>query len=127
MGVAAVNETVLVVSLTPRLPPMIDVVQLPPAEALLMFGTSVPAVAVQLSPTIGLLEQKSISTSGWVIDVAGVKVTWYETLVALGDESLISILLVVTWPANAVSVKSGNAPTAAMARAITAYAHRANR
>lgn len=98
VGVAAVKVTVLVVSLTPRLEPIVVSVQLPPAEAPEKLGVSVPAVAVQLSPMIGLLSQKSIKTSGLVMVVAGVKVTVYVTLVALGAEELMVMLRVVTCP-----------------------------
>lgn len=98
MGVLAVKLRVLVVSITPLLLPMVVADQPELAVAELKFGTSVPAVAVQVSPISGSLEQKSIITSGWLTEVAGVKVTVYVTPVALADELLIVILRVVTCP-----------------------------
>jgi len=99
-GVPAVKDSVLVVNLTPLLLPMVDIVR--PAGlavALVKFGTSVPAVAVQESPISGSFEQKSIRMSGFVTEVAGVNVTVYVTPVALAAELLIVMLRVVTWPA----------------------------
>jgi hypothetical protein len=125
-GVPAVSAADVFNNFTPRLLPIVDSVQ--PAElvavsseALLKFGTSVPAVAVQESPTSGSFEQKSTRTSAppAVVELAGVNRTVYVTPVALGTELLIVILRVATCPGSALTLAGTNCPVSIMTNAPT--------
>ena len=87
------------------------------------FGTLVPTVAVQASFKIGELSQKSTTKLLTVAVVAGVKVTRYETAVALAADELILTLLAVMRPyAEAWSCENSGTILAKSKRATAASA-----
>jgi hypothetical protein len=126
-GVAAVQVLAAIVNIA-LLAVLLACLAQPPAKAAVVtLGTSVPAVAVQASPEIGLLSQKSSTMPSTLPEACGVTVTSYCTLVAPGVESLICILRVPKVAALALPIKIGIAATSKKLPAISAYTPRCPR